>query len=214
MSDVSLPVSYRTLEAPVHVEWVEKKSRFLCALFPAATEHAVQQQLALLRKQYWDATHHCSAFRLKDGTERAHDDGEPAGTAGRPMLHVLQQHDLVDVCAVVTRYFGGTLLGAGGLVRAYSHSVVRAIEAATLLSIAPHDLYHLTLDYSQYDFALHRLREAGWEVAASFTDRVTLTVIAPTAVRETAIPMLTSLAQSPVPIVPVQTELRALHVTK
>ena len=99
---------------------MEKKSRFLCLLTPVASEDEVHATLASIKKEHWSANHHCYAFRLLDGTERASDDGEPSGTAGRPMLHVLAGQELFGVLAVVTRYFGGTLLGAGGLVRAYS----------------------------------------------------------------------------------------------
>ncbi|WP_278237399.1 YigZ family protein [Isoptericola sp. AK164] len=122
----------RTLATAVDHELVVKKSRFLAHLAPATTEAAADAVVAAVRKQHWDARHHCVA--MVRGThadaQRSSDDGEPSGTAGVPMLEVLRQQHLTDVVAVVTRYFGGVLLGAGGLVRAYSAAVAGALEEA------------------------------------------------------------------------------------
>lgn len=212
MSDVPLSPSYRTLATSVHVEFTEKKSRFLCALLPVSTEAQIQALLEEIRKQYWDAAHHCTAYRLKDGSERAHDDGEPAGTAGRPMLYVLQQHQLQDILAVVTRYFGGTLLGAGGLVRAYRHAVELAVEQAQDVEIAPHDCYQLAIEYAQYDHALHILTEAGWNVQPEFTEQVTLTIIVPTVLRAEASTVLAGIAKNDRAAMPISTDMRPLTV--
>lgn len=125
--------SYRTVARPVHVELVERRSRFLCILLPAADEAAARQASADARVAHPDARHHAFAWRLyEDGRilEHAGDDGEPSGTAGRPMLQVLQRHELLHTAAVVTRYFGGILLGAPGLVRAYGGAVARGVEKA------------------------------------------------------------------------------------
>jgi uncharacterized YigZ family protein len=126
--------SYLTIARDGEAEIEVKRSRFRVTLQRVATEEAARALVERLRKQHWDARHHCSAFRLgppPQPVERSNDDGEPAGTAGAPMLEVLRGHDgggVSDVVAVVTRWFGGTLLGAGGLVRAYSDAVRAGLD--------------------------------------------------------------------------------------
>lgn len=121
-----------TIADPVDHELVIKKSRFLAHLHPVASVEQADAVVAGIRKEYWDARHHCVALVV--GThadqQRSTDDGEPSGTAGVPMLEVLRHRDVTDVVAVVTRYFGGVLLGAGGLVRAYSSAVSEALDRA------------------------------------------------------------------------------------
>jgi len=111
-------------------EFVEKKSRFIGRVWPVETEEEALARIADMKKQHYDATHNCWAYVLKDGAMRFSDDGEPGGTAGNPMMQVLQKEQLYNVVCVVTRYFGGTLLGAGGLVRAYTKGAKIAIDAA------------------------------------------------------------------------------------
>ena len=111
-------------------EFVEKKSRFIGRVWPVETEEEALAKIAEMKKQHYDATHNCWAYVLKSGAMRFSDDGEPGGTAGNPMMMVLQKENLYNVCCVVTRYFGGTLLGAGGLVRAYTKGAKIAIDAA------------------------------------------------------------------------------------
>ncbi|MFC5491484.1 YigZ family protein [Nocardioides caricicola] len=126
-------MSYLTVARDAEAEIEVKRSRFLCTVARVETEDAARAVVERLRKQHWDARHHCSAFRLHPDVERSSDDGEPAGTAGAPMLEVLRGREVVDVVAVVTRWFGGTLLGAGGLVRAYGDAVRAGIEASGTL---------------------------------------------------------------------------------
>ena len=111
-------------------EFVEKKSRFIGRVWPVETEEEALAKIAEMKKQHYDATHNCWAYVLKSGAMRFSDDGEPGGTAGNPMMMVLQKENLYNVCCVVTRYFGGTLLGAGGLVRAYTKGAKIAVDAA------------------------------------------------------------------------------------
>ena len=111
-------------------EFTEKKSRFIGRVWPVETEEEALEHIAAMKKQHYDATHNCWAYVIKDGAVRFSDDGEPGGTAGMPMVQVLQKENLFNVCCVVTRYFGGTLLGAGGLVRAYTKGAKIAIDAA------------------------------------------------------------------------------------
>ena len=127
--------SYLTIARDTTGEVEDRGSRFLCTLRRVADEDEARALVAALRREHWDARHHCSAFVLgPDGAvQRSSDDGEPAGTAGAPMLDVLRGAEVSDVAAVVTRWFGGTLLGAGGLVRAYVDAVRAALaEAGTL----------------------------------------------------------------------------------
>ncbi len=111
-------------------EFVEKKSRFIGRVWPVETEQEALEHIQEMKKQHYDATHNCWAYVIKDGAVRFSDDGEPGGTAGMPMVQVLQKENLYNVVCVVTRYFGGTLLGAGGLVRAYTKGAKIAIDAA------------------------------------------------------------------------------------
>ena len=111
-------------------EFTEKKSRFIGRVWPVETEEEALACIQAMKKQHYDATHNCWAYVIRDGAMRFSDDGEPGGTAGNPMMQVLQKENLYNVCCVVTRYFGGTLLGAGGLVRAYTKGAKIAIEAA------------------------------------------------------------------------------------
>ncbi len=127
-----------------------KKSIFITHIIPITSEEEALARLGELRKTYKDATHNCFAWRI--GTERvlekSSDDGEPQGTAGHPMLHVLQMKELTNVLAVVTRYFGGIKLGAGGLTRAYSGALAEAVKAAPIVTYTPYEKYILTLPYT------------------------------------------------------------------
>lgn len=125
--------SYLTIARDTEAEIEVRRSRFLCTLARVEDEAAARAVVEGLRRRHWDAGHHCSAYVLgppPSPVERSSDDGEPAGTAGAPMLEVLRGHRLSDVVAVVTRWFGGTLLGAGGLVRAYGDAVRAGLEGA------------------------------------------------------------------------------------
>lgn len=121
---------YVTIYAPAEDEFVERKSRFIGAIAPVQTEEEAQAWIAQVRQQHRDATHNTYAYILRNGIKRYSDDGEPQGTAGVPMLDCIEKEGLVDVAVVVTRYFGGILLGAGGLTRAYSKSARDALAAA------------------------------------------------------------------------------------
>lgn len=113
--------------------YIEKKSKFICHLFKVEDFDAATEKINLEKKKYFDAKHHCTAIVLGENGDvcRCSDDGEPSGTAGRPMLEILKHENLTNICCVVTRYFGGTLLGTGGLVRAYSEALKEAINNST-----------------------------------------------------------------------------------
>ncbi len=141
--------SYFTIEAPAESTCRERSSKFLSFIYPVKTEEEIHEYLDVLRKKYYDATHHCYAWRLgADGAQwRANDDGEPSGTAGKPILGQLLSHELTDCLVVVVRYFGGTKLGVPGLIAAYKESTNDAIEAATIVERTVDRLIHVDFSY-------------------------------------------------------------------
>jgi len=160
-------VDYLTLAGEVHAELEVKRSRFLATVRRVADEPAALELVAEHRRLHHGARHSCSAFVLGPGQAlvRASDDGEPSGTAGVPMLNVLTGMGLSDVAAVVTRYFGGTLLGAGGLARAYSGAVSKALEDAALVRRRLQELFRLSVDPGQAGQLESALRGRGITVA-------------------------------------------------
>ena len=136
---MSETAGFRTVKAPSSVELVINRSRFIGQCFPISSEEEALDKLSELRKQYWDATHNCYAYSVGEKGEiaRFSNDGEPGGTAGMPMMDALRGAGVTNVLCVVTRYFGGVLLGTGGLVRAYSRSCAEAIRAAGVVRMAP-----------------------------------------------------------------------------
>ena len=131
-------------------EIVEKKSRFIAQVFPVETEEEAAVYLGDIKKQYWNARHHCWAYIIGEEQvqERFSDDGEPGGTAGKPILDVIRSHNLHNVLIVVTRYFGGTLLGTGGLVRAYTQSAQAGLAASTMITKIDGYKIKIKTDYS------------------------------------------------------------------
>lgn len=121
---------YLVPSRPSETEFTEKRSTFIGHVFPVETEEEARVRIGEMKKKYHDARHNCWCYLIKDGPVRYSDDGEPQGTAGQPMLAVFQKEGVVNACCVVTRYFGGVLLGAGGLVRAYTQSAKDALDAA------------------------------------------------------------------------------------
>lgn len=126
---------YRTIEADAEALFKEKSSKFLCFAYPVTTEEQIRERLEVLYKKYYDATHHCYAWRLGPRGEsfRANDDGEPSSTAGKPILGQLLSHEITDCLIVVVRYFGGTKLGVSGLIEAYKTSAAEVIAAAKVV---------------------------------------------------------------------------------
>lgn len=142
---------YVTVKQESHVEFEEKRSLFIGHAIHVDREDEAAAFVKSIKKQYADATHNVWAYHLKGGIiARYSDDGEPQGTAGMPVLEAIRKSGVDDVCVVVTRYFGGILLGAGGLVRAYSHSAVIAIEGAEIVTYEPYYEYELVCGYSEY----------------------------------------------------------------
>ncbi len=166
--------SYRTVKGPASVELVINKSRFIGQCFPITTESEALEKLAALRKQYWDATHNCYAYSVgkKGEIARFSDDGEPGGTAGMPMMDALRGAGVTDVLCVVTRYFGGILLGTGGLVRAYSKSCSEAIRAAGIVRMTPCDLVEFHVPYHQWAMFQQEARKQGAALGPEYGEMV------------------------------------------
>lgn len=143
---------YKTVEKEASDFFIEKKSKFIGYAKPVKTQEEAVEFISEIKSKHWDATHNVYAYVLRDNNiQRYSDDGEPSGTAGVPVLDVMLKESLVDVCVVATRYFGGTLLGAGGLVRAYSHTSKIALEAAGIITMAQCSVMSAEVDYSFYD---------------------------------------------------------------
>lgn len=171
---------YKTVYVGGEGEMVEKKSRFIATVRPVKTEEEANQFVEEMRKKYWDARHNCWAFILGERQEfkRCSDDGEPSQTAGKPMMDVLTGAGLTDVAVVVTRYFGGTLLGTGGLVRAYSGAVQEGLKNSTVITKYLGVKLSVTTDYNgvgklQYLFGQKEIPI----LSAEYTDKVVFTVL-------------------------------------
>ncbi len=162
-------------------EIVEKKSRFIATVKPVRSEEEAQEFIAGLRKKYWNATHNCWAFTVGENQElqRCSDDGEPQGTAGRPMLEVLLGEKIHDAAVVVTRYFGGTLLGTGGLVRAYAKAVQAGLAASTVIEKKKGSRLTFTVDYNDIGKLQYLLGQRGIPIVEETYSQVAeLTVLA------------------------------------
>lgn len=145
---------YKTIKENVSAELVEKKSKFIANLFYIESREEAEDIIKMQKKKYYDARHNCYAFRVleEDGIiEKSSDDGEPSGTAGAPMLNILSKMEVTNVLVIVTRYFGGILLGTGGLVKAYSNSTKLALEKAEISMLEEGFVYKLELNYSDLE---------------------------------------------------------------
>lgn len=170
---------YITIQAEAKTEIIEKKSRFIASVFPIASQEEADAHLVRLRKQYWDATHNCYAYQLgeKNEIQRFSDDGEPQGTAGKPILDVLKGEDIKNTLIVVTRYFGGTLLGTGGLVRAYGKSAKEGVLEAGLVQKVRIRLFAIQMSYTLSGRVQYILNEKGYTIRESqYTEIVTFIV--------------------------------------
>lgn len=167
---------YKMLGAPSEATIVEKKSEFIAVAAPATTEAQALEVLETVRAKHRTAAHNVYAYVLRqDNRQRYSDDGEPAKTAGLPVLEVLQHAEIADGIIVVTRYFGGTLLGTGGLVRAYTAAAKAALDAAEILTMRPCVRMTLHIDYALFETARRLLSENGVRLQEpEFTDNVTL----------------------------------------
>ncbi|MGN0523260.1 MAG: YigZ family protein [Eubacterium sp.] len=168
---------YKTVEKQADDYFIEKKSKFIGYVKPVKTQDEAINFINSIKSKHWDATHNVYAYVLRENNiQRYSDDGEPGGTAGVPVLDVLLKEELVDVCVVATRYFGGTLLGAGGLVRAYSHTSKIAVEAGHIITMAECSVMKAGVDYSFYERLNNLLAEFNANIIDSeFADKVNIT---------------------------------------
>lgn len=152
----------KTIENEVSAEIVEKKSKFIGELFYVETVQEAENKVEEIRKKYHDARHHCFAYRVIEENhviERASDDGEPSGTAGAPMLQLLSKNELANILVVVTRYFGGILLGTGGLVRSYSQATMQAMQKAEWVSLEKGEVLRLPVNYQNLAYLQYYCRK-------------------------------------------------------
>ena len=166
--------SYFTIEAPASGEFKDRGSRFIGYAYPVRSEEEAMAQVEHLRKEHFKARHHCFAFRLGlDGLRfRANDDGEPSGTAGRPILGQIDSAGVTDVVIVVVRYFGGVLLGASGLIQAYREAAAEALRQATIIEKIIQDHYSLDFDYALMPDIMNGLKKLEIEILKQdFGDR-------------------------------------------
>lgn len=174
--------NYRTIKENTIDEIEIKKSKFICFLKRVDTEEEAVEFIEGIKKEYWKATHNCSAYTLgiNDEIQRANDDGEPTGTAGIPMLEILLKRNLKNVVAIVTRYYGGIKLGAGGLIRAYGGSVNRAVDKVGIVERQLQQLIDVTVSYSQSGHVEHSLREANYTIQdISYAENITYHCVVP-----------------------------------
>lgn len=169
--------SYKTVKTENQDEFIVKKSRFIGYVKPVKTQQEALDFISQIKTKHWDATHNVYAYVLQDGmTRRFSDDGEPQGTAGIPCLDVLLKEDVTDVCVVVTRYFGGIMLGAGGLVRAYSHGAKIALDSGGIITMSLCKIAKVITDYNFYGRLVPLICEEGGIIEDTvFTDSVEVT---------------------------------------
>lgn len=157
---------YRTIENPSQGIYKEKGSKFLSYAFPVFSEEEIKEHIHRLREEYYNARHHCFAWQLgTDGARyRANDDGEPSGTAGKPILGQLNSHELTNILVVVVRYFGGTKLGVPGLIRAYKEATIDAINNAVVVQCTVNDTYKVYFEYAVMNDIMSIIKEENLDV--------------------------------------------------
>ena len=168
-------MEFRTIKEDGQVQEEIKKSRFICHAKRVYSEEEARDFITTIKKENYKATHNCSAFIIGERSEikRTSDDGEPSGTAGVPMLGVLENHNLTNICVVVTRYFGGIKLGAGGLIRAYAGSVALAVKEIGIIEIKEQVGIAIQMSYTQYQEYSNFLKAHNlMELDTNFTDQV------------------------------------------
>ena len=195
-------------------EFYEKKSRFIGRAWPVETEEEALNKIQAMKKQHYDATHNCWAYIIKDGAVRFSDDGEPGGTAGMPMLQVLQREGLYNIVCVVTRYFGGILLGAGGLVRAYTKGAKIAVDAAGKSMKRVWTVLYVPCPYPFYERVKLLAGECeGMIRTTDFGAEVELELLFPEAMAPVFLDKLTDMTSGTVEGMEVGQEYRAFPIT-
>ncbi|MDY3983810.1 MAG: YigZ family protein [Veillonellaceae bacterium] len=173
--------SFISIAAPYRTDYIIEKSHFITSVCPCQTEEEAQAFINCINKEFWDASHNCTAYALgpRQEQQRSSDNGEPSGTAGKPILEVLKKKEITNTAIVVTRYFGGIKLGAGGLIRAYSHAATLGLDGAQKELHAPRKIVMLTIDYSLYNPLEQYLQQKDIYFTKAFEAAVTLTLQIP-----------------------------------
>ncbi len=184
---------YYEIDSPSEGEYTDRKSRFIGHAFPVRSEKEALVIIDQVKRKYWDARHNCHAYVLGDNTSRFSDDGEPSGTAGRPILEVLNGANVRNIVVVVTRYFGGTLLGTGGLIKAYTEATKEALGATTLKRIIPASKVEIVCDYNDSGKLKHYFETGQIRTDdTAYTDVVTMRI---TVSEDTAEDVITHITQ-------------------
>ncbi len=170
---------YKTPKSASETEFIVNRSRFIGRCFPVSSEEEALEKLEGIRKLHYDATHNCYAYSLRGGIRRFSDDGEPGGTAGMPIMDTLIRTETENALIVVTRYFGGILLGSGGLVRAYSKSASDALSAAGNVVMTPCSLVEFSVDYTRYGALEGFVRANSTVKSVDFTDSILFRCLVP-----------------------------------
>lgn len=190
--------SYRTVSAPATASLEIKRSTFKCFIHPISDETEAREIIENVRKEHWDARHHCTAFIIGppgEQIERSNDDGEPAGTAGAPMLEILRGREVSDVLAIVTRWFGGILLGAGGLTRAYGDSVREGLAASHIIERNLRQLITVALPHADAGRIEADMHGRGQVVGVEYGAQMYLTLGVPIGDVDTTLAHLAHLTQ-------------------
>ena len=175
-------LEYKTVDGYAKAEWEIHKSRFIAYVNHVENEAQAQEFINEIKKKHFDATHNCYAYIIGEhsDTQKSNDDGEPSGTAGVPILEVLKKNELSDVVIVVTRYFGGIKLGAGGLIRAYGKSATLGIDASTVVKKSIFNCYNLSLDYNLLGTLKNYLHQNEIRIKdKNYTDKVDISILLP-----------------------------------
>lgn len=189
-------LEYKTIENSYFTEWEISKSRFLTYLKHVENETDAQEFINSIKKKHFDARHNCSAYIIGERSEiqKSSDDGEPSGTAGSPMLEVLKKNELSDIVVVVTRYFGGIKLGAGGLIRAYGKSVTLGLEVSQIVKKSIFNCYQLEINYDLLGMLENYLHQNEIRIQdKAYTDKVIFTILLPQTTTDNTLKDITNL---------------------
>lgn len=189
-------LEYKTIENSYFTEWEISKSRFLTYLKHVENEKDAQEFINSIKKKHFDARHNCSAYIIGERSEiqKSSDDGEPSGTAGSPMLEVLKKNELSDIVVVVTRYFGGIKLGAGGLIRAYGKSVTLGLEVSQIVKKSIFNCYQLEINYDLLGMLENYIHQNEIRIQdKAYTDKVIFTILLPQNITDATLKDITNL---------------------
>lgn len=168
-----------TVKKEAREEIIEKKSRFIGTVIPIKSKEEAEEKINEIKKEFWDARHNVYAYNLPNNISKYSDDGEPQGTAGLPVFTVLQKREIINVLVIVTRYFGGILLGKGGLIRAYTEAAKKALEAAEVYEIIEYERINIECEYNLKDKVLFFLEKHEIQHTSIFSDKVTFEITIP-----------------------------------